>query len=126
MPVSDNSIMLRTATDGLLNLAASVETTTGVHVGEGPIQGMKLRIYCPLGAGTTPTLDIVLMQGETLGGTYYAVPGGAVPQIVAAGTYEHHVHWTMPYLQLVSTITGTNADFGLATVGLEEGRIATT
>jgi len=125
MPISDDFYLLRDGS-ALLNLAASPETTTGVHVGPGPIQGMKLRIYCPLANGTLPTLDIVLMQCNTLAGVYTAVPGGTVPQITAAGTYEHHVHWTGRYLQLVSTVGGTLTDFGLVTVGLTPGEIATT
>ena len=124
MPVRDGAHVLRDGT-ALLNEAAHPETTTGVHVGEGPIGGMKLSIYVPLDAAAA-TLNIHLEEGETLGGTYYDVPGGAVPEIDAVGYFEHHVSWSMPYLRLVSAIVGAGADFGYTTVNLTPGRIETT
>jgi hypothetical protein len=126
MPVSDAEYMLRAASEGTLVLADSPETGTGVHVGPGPIQGMIVQVYCPDGSGTSPTLDIVINECDTLGGSYSLVPGGTIPQITAAGTYQHHIHWTKRYLQFVATLTGTGADFGAVTIGLTPGEIATT
>jgi len=126
MPVSDADYMLRDTDEGTLVLADSPETGSAVHTGPGPLHGMKLRVYCPNGAGTTPTLDIKLQECATSGGSYTDVPGGAVPQITAAGTYEHHVHWTQPYVHFYAVLTGTGADFGAVTIGLTPGEIATT
>ena len=86
---------------------------------------MKLRSHCPLGNGTTPTLDIVLQECATLAGVYTAVPGGTVPQItdVINSYHEHYVKWTMPFLRYTATLTGANADFGLVTIGLTPGQI---
>lgn len=126
MPVSDASYMLRATAAGTLVLADSPETGTGVFTGPGPYQGMKILVYCPSGAGTSPTLDIKIQECDTLGGTYTDVPGGAVPQITAAGTYEHHIHWTKRYIRFYATLTGTGADFGAVTIGLTPGQIATT
>lgn len=123
MPISDADYMLR---DGSSDLTSSELTPTGVHTGPGPIQGMKLRIYVPEAGGTSPTADIVLAECDTLGGTYTDVPGGTVPQITAAGLYEHHVHWTKRYLRHETTVGGTSPDFGAVTIGLTAGEIATT
>ena len=126
MPISDADYMLRATAAGTLVLADSPETGTGVHVGPGPVQGMIVQVYCPSGAGTTPTLDIVIQECDTLGGSYTAVPGGTIPQITAAGTYHHHIHWTKRYIRFYATLTGTGADFGAVTIGLVAGEIGTT
>lgn len=124
MPVSDNDYMLRDGTVDLV-VASSPETGTGVFVGPGPLNGMKVRMYVPEYGGTTPTLDVVINECDTIGGSYDLV--GTFPQITeASGYYEIHIHWTKKYLQYVATLTGTLADYGAVTIGLTPGQLATS
>lgn len=122
MPVSDASYMLRLASVG--NLDANEQSDTGVNVGAGPIHGMKVRVYCPQAAGTSPTLDIKIQEASSSGGSFSDV--GTVPQISAAGTYEIHIHWTKGWLRQYATVGGTGPNFGAVTIGLTPGEIPTT
>lgn len=121
MPISDASYMLRST--GTLN--ATEDARAGVHTGPGPLSGMKLRIYVPGVTGTNPTCDIKLQECDD-NATWADVPGGAVPQITAAGTYEHVVRWTKRYIRAHITLGGTTPVFGVTTIGLTPGEIATT
>jgi hypothetical protein len=123
MPVSDASYMLRASTEGALD--ANEQSASGVHVGPGPIQGMKVGVYCPAAGGSSPTLDVKMQECDD-NSTWVDVPGGAVPQIDAAGYYELHFHWTGRYLRYHATVGGSTPDFGAVTIGLTPGEIATT
>ena len=114
MPISDAGIMLRTASDGLLD---GVEALTGVFVGACPLAGMLLRIYLPLDA-TTFTANIA--ECATSGGSYVDIESGG-PWTITVGvkTYLKRIFWTEKYIRW--EVTAATGSFGDATVGLVHG-----
>lgn len=75
----------------------------GVKVGKGWMTGW-LRVSAV--TGTAPTLDVHLEESDD-DSTYTDIPGGAFPQMTAAGMKSIQVKATKPYVRVVSATGGT-------------------
>ena len=109
----DSLILLR---DGTVDL-----TVTEAPAGKMLSRGAKatLKVIVPAVTGTTPTLNIVVSDCDTLGGTYVAIH--TVPQITATSTYyfTFTIDPKRPYVKAVPTVGGTTPNFGKTVIGVD-------
>ena len=105
----------------LLPSAVNTSTATGTGVDVSGFQGkLKLVLDTAIGTGTTPTLDVTVEDGLTLGGAYAAVTdangdayaftqvtdAAAVLASIAVDTRD-----CRKFIRVVATITGTTPSF---------------
>lgn len=113
--MQDTNLMLRDASDG--NLDANELTPTAVDFGAGDRQAMTYKVVVPQADGSSPTLDIVIAEADTEGGTYRDVL--TFPQITEAGVYRVSGRLDGRWRRHESTVGGSSPDFGAVEIGPE-------
>jgi len=113
----DANLMLRSTSDGALNLAASPATGAAVDYGAGDVRPLTYIVRAPAGGGSSPTLDVKLQDSDngTTGWADFAFFG----RMVAAGFQNVTVRSAKRYRRYYATLTGTGADFGAVEIGAD-------
>ena len=100
----DTNLCLKTS-------GAQTTTTTGsvVDFGGPDIMPLTYTLNCTAASGTSPTLDVVVQECATSGGTY--VTALTFPQLTAAGVKRITGKLDGRYRKYVATIAGTSPSF---------------
>lgn len=107
----DELLRLSGSTNNALETVTTTHNDTGVYAGANRLFIVELRIAAV--TGTNPTLDVVIAQSATVGGSYAAI-GTFAQQVAATGSEASGddavriaVRTSLPYVRAQFTIGGT-------------------
>src|SRR5438309_5351391 len=85
--------------------------TSGPIAGSGFAGDVLLAVHCTAASGTSPTLNASLEESADGVGSWTAIAGSSVTQLVAAGNAMAFAAASKPFVRVTSAVAGTTPSF---------------